>query len=109
MFNNHLYVLVQEKDEASQRLQYYFDKQTAMKAVVRHVINTKNAVKIHVFVPDVDKDEPLKLHKQIKMKKGNNGHYNFWVKFAFLEYSKDDVIEQPEMFFDTFEEVDTCK
>lgn len=105
MFNNLLYVVVQEEE----RLQYYFDKKTAMKALIRYIIRHKSDVKILVFAPDKDKEAPLKVHKQIKMKKASDGHYKFWLKFALLNYNKDDVMEQPEMFFDTFEEIDTSE
>ncbi len=105
MFDNHLYMLVQEKE----KLQYYFDKKVAMMALVRHIVNTKSVAKILVFVPDIDNNAPLKLQKEIRMQIINNVHYSFWLKFAFLDYGKDDVIEQPQMFFDTFEEIDVCE
>lgn len=47
MFNHKLYVIVQEE----KLLHYYFDKKTAMKALIRYILHHKSNVKILVFAP----------------------------------------------------------
>jgi hypothetical protein len=106
MFNQHLYVVVLEDDMTNVGLQYFFDKKSAMKTLVRSIVSTKKKSKINIYCPDkIDKDAPLRLHKEVKMKKASNGHYSFWLLKALLDYSKDDVIDNANMFFDTFEEI----
>lgn len=105
MFGYHIYLLLQENKLYTEKLQLYFDKKTALKAMVRSIVKHKTSFIINVYSPDKEKDAPLRIHKFIKMKKTSNGHYLFWLKKAFLDYSKDNVCDEPEMFFDTFEDV----
>jgi hypothetical protein len=105
MFNQHLYVVSPEDDMTNVDLQYFFDKKSAMRRMVHFIVSTKKKSKMNVYCPDKEnKDSPLRLYKEITMKKSSNGHYSFWLLKAFLDYSKDDVIDNANMFFDTFEE-----
>lgn len=105
MFNQHLYVVMLDDNTTNDGLQYFFDKKTAMKTLVCSIVSTKKKSKMNVYCPDKEnKDAPLRLHKEVKMKKASNGHYSFWLLKAFLDFSKDDVIDNATMFFDTFEE-----
>ena len=106
MFTNYVYVLTQTDKRDTSSMQLYFDKKAVMKALVRSVILSKSAFNVHVFTTDNVKEAPLRLYKHIKMQKDSNGHYMLWLKKAFLDYSKDDVMDEPEMFFDTLEELD---
>lgn len=106
MFVNYVYILTPEDKPYSKNIQLYFDKKYAMKALVRSILKSRSSFVVNVFTSDKVKEAPLRLHKSIRMKQSSNGHHLLWLKRSFLDYSTEQAIDEPEVFFDTFEEID---
>lgn len=105
MYDQCVYVVTSNDKDNIVDCLFFFEKKNAMQALIHSIVTTRKAFHINVYCQEKERDAPLKLRQQIKLKKSDDGCYHFWLLKAFLSYTMDDVVENHTLFNDTFEEI----